>query len=54
MEYNRVLEEMGQKSLDFLQSLTLSLEKEKDRKYYSREMEEMEEEEGFCTNLKRQ
>ena len=43
---------MRQKSLDFLQALTLS-SKEKERKYYSREIEEMEEDEGFCTNLKR-
>ena len=39
--------------MDFLQALTLSLKEEKERKYYSREIEEMEEKEGFYTNLKR-
>ena len=39
---------MRQILLDFLQ-VTLSLEEEKDGKYYSREMEK---DEGFCTNLK--
>ena len=53
MEYNGVPgEEMEQKSLDFLQALMPSSKEEKDRKYYNREIEEIEEE-GFFTNLKR-
>ena len=43
---------MRQNSLNFLQALTPSPKEEKNRKYYSREMEEMEEEVRFCTNLK--
>ena len=41
---------MRQKSLDFLQALTLSPKEEKEN---NREMEKIEEEEGLCRNLKR-